>query len=131
MALVIIILHKLLKFFVYVHFQLGYSALSSARFKYLPEVEKLLVKYGAKQVCLYLYDNIISLRESSSTNQVWFYIIILLYDSIKIKGFFHTLYHVMHVQSVQPFYNFHSAESPFNIFHSAESAFNIFQLGKI
>ena len=25
---------------------------------------------------------------------------ILLYDSIKIKGFFHTLYHVMHVQSV-------------------------------
>ena len=53
---------------------------------------------------------------------------LLLYDSIKIKGFFNTLYHVMHVQL---FYNFHSAESPFNIFHSAESPFNNFQLGKI
>ena len=51
-VVIIIILHKLLKFFVYVHFQFGYSALSSARFKYLPEVERLLVKYGAKQVCL-------------------------------------------------------------------------------
>ena len=38
----------------YIHFQSGQSALSLARCKRLPEIEKLLVKYGAKEVSLYL-----------------------------------------------------------------------------
>ena len=46
-----------LKLFVYVHFQFGNSALSIARLRSLPEMEKLLVKHGAKEVSLYLYDN--------------------------------------------------------------------------
>ena len=56
-SLVVIILHKLWKLFVYIHFQFGNSAFSFARLNYLPEVAKLLVKHGAEEVSLYLYDN--------------------------------------------------------------------------
>ena len=52
MALAIIILHKLLKLFVYIHFQFGNSALSFAHLNRLPDIEKLLVKHGAKEVSL-------------------------------------------------------------------------------
>ena len=50
--------HDNCAFFVYIHFQFGDSALSIARLKCIPEIEKLLVKYGAKEVSLYLFDNI-------------------------------------------------------------------------
>ena len=85
MALVIIIiLHKLSKLFVYIHFQFGNSALSIAHLNHLPEVEKLLVKHGANEVSLYLYDNIchiyiftkINKDQVQPINQIWFYIIL-------------------------------------------------------
>ena len=95
MALVVIILHKLLKLFVYIHFQFGISAFSIAHLKHLPEIEKLLVNYGAKEVSLYVYYNNIrniyiltKNYKTSATNKVWFHI-----TTVVLSNLLHTQNH--------------------------------------